>query len=74
MLALLVHYTGNIIYSMIYHFVNNFVIILINYISPDKALFEFSFWGAKEVVLTIVFLLIAAAVAYLFFRILKCYS
>lgn len=74
MLALLVHYTGNIIYSMIYHFVNNFTIILINYISPNKPLFEFATWGAKEIVLTIVFLLLAAILAYLFFRILKSYT
>ena len=37
-LALLVHYTGSIVYSMIYHFVNNFIIILFSYISPTKSL------------------------------------
>lgn len=73
-LALLVHYTGSIVYSMIYHFVNNFIIILFSYISPTKSLFEFTFWGAKEIILTIVFLIVAALIAYLFFKILKNYT
>ena len=73
-LALIVHYTGNIVYGMIYHFVNNFIIILFNYVSPNKALFEFTTWGAKEIILSIVFMLIGAAVAYLFFKILKNYA
>lgn len=73
-LALLVYYTGTIFYSIVYHFVNNFTIILINYISPNKAIFEFSTWGVKEILLSILFFIIAVAIVFLFFAVLKNYT
>lgn len=73
-LGLLVYYTGTIFYSIVYHFINNFTIILINYLSPNKAIFEFSTWGVKEILLSILFFVIGIAIAFLFFVLLKNYT
>ena len=73
-LAWLVHYTGSIVYSMIYHFANNFTIVLISYLSKGASIFEFGAWGVKEVLLTILFFIVGMLVVYLFFRILKSYA
>ena len=45
-LALLVHFTGSILFSMLFHFVNNFTIVLISYITKGgQRIFEFATFG-----------------------------
>lgn len=73
-LGLLIYYTGTIFYGMIFHFFNNFFIILISYIFKGKPVFEFTVWGVKEVLLTILFLAIGVVITFLFFKILKNYT
>lgn len=65
-LAMLVYYTGTIFYSIIFHFVNNFSIIVINYIFQSGAALQFSSWGVKEVLLTL-FIFACGAIAVWFF-------
>jgi len=73
-LGFLVYYTGSIVYGMIFHFFNNFFIIFANYISPNKAIFEFSSFGVKEILLSILFFAIGIVLVILFFNLLKNYT
>lgn len=73
-LALIAYYTGTIFYGIIFHFINNFTIILVNYISPSKAIFEFTTWGAKEILLSIGIFIIGALAVVFFFMLLKNYT
>lgn len=81
-LGLLVYYTGSIIYGMIFHFVNNFIIILINYVSPNGSVFELvkngelvsANWGAKEVTLAVVIFLAGVGATILVFYLLKKFT
>ena len=73
-LALLVYYTGTIFYSMVFHFVNNFTIILVNYISQNGAALQFASWGVKEVLLTIIILALWVVAVWFFFSWLKKHS
>ncbi len=55
-LALLVHFTGSILFSMLFHFVNNFTIVLISYITKGgRSIFEFATFGGLEIFLSILF-------------------
>jgi len=75
-LCLLVYYTGTIVYSIIFHFVNNFIIILFAYILPisnGRTVFEFATWGTWEVILTCIIFVVGVGVGILFFKILKNY-
>lgn len=73
-LALIAYYTGTIFYGIIFHFINNFTIVLVNYISPTKAIFEFATWGVKEILLSIGIFIVGALAVVFFFMILKNYT
>lgn len=73
-LAVLVYYTGTIFYSMVFHFVNNFTIILINFIGQSGTALQFSFWGAKEILLTILIFALGVVAVVLFLGWLKKHS
>ncbi|MBQ3214421.1 MAG: CPBP family intramembrane metalloprotease [Clostridia bacterium] len=73
-LGLLIYYTGTIFYGMVFHFFNNFFIIFTSYIFKGQPVFEFTTWGVKEILLTILFLAIGVAITFLFFKILKNYT
>ncbi len=72
-LAILCYYTGSIFYGMIYHFVNNFIIILISYITSNSGL-EFSSWGSVEIMLSITIFLIGIGVTILLLYLVKRFS
>ncbi len=81
-LALLVYYTGSIIYGMIFHFTNNFIIILLNYISPDGSIFELvkkgelltSSWGVGDIILSILFFALGIGAVILIFYFIKKFT
>ncbi len=73
-LGLLVYYTGTIFYGMIFHFVNNFTIILVEYLTHGNRLFEFSVWGAKEVLISLLIFVVGVVLVVLFFNLLKNYT
>ncbi len=81
-LGLLVYYTGSIVYGMIFHFTNNFIILLLNYISPNGSVFELvkkgelvtANWGATQVVLAILFFILGIVVTFLVFYFLRKYT
>lgn len=73
-LALLVYYTGTIFYSMVFHFVNNFIIILLNYVSQNANALQFTSWGVKEILLTIAIFALGATAIIFFFSWLKKHS
>ena len=64
MLSIIIYYTGSIVYSMIFHFVNNFIIVLINYITTmtGSTAFAYTTWGAGDIVQAIGVMLISVAV------------
>lgn len=73
-LSLIVYYTGTIFYGIIFHFINNFTIVLVNYISPSKAIFEFATWGVKEIFVSIGIFIVGILAVVLFFVILRNYT
>lgn len=74
LLSLLVYYTGTIFYSMVFHFVNNFTIILINYISQNPAALQFTSWGVKEILITIAIFALGVVAIWFFLSWLKKHS
>ena len=64
MLSIIVYFTGSIVYSMVFHFVNNFIIVLINYITTitGSTAFVYTSWGAGDIVRAIGVMLIATVV------------
>ena len=55
MLGAIIYLTGSIFYSMIFHFVNNFLIVLINYICTNtgSTFFVYTDWSTMNVILAI---------------------
>ena len=71
-LALLVHFTGSIIFSMLFHFVNNFTIVLISYITKGgQRIFEFATFGRLEIFLSILFFVLGILAAIGIFYVIK---
>lgn len=71
-LALLVHFTGSILFSMLFHFVNNFTIVLISYITKGgRSIFEFATFGGLEIFLSILFFLLGVLAVIGIFYIIK---
>lgn len=71
-LALLVHFTGSIIFSMLFHFVNNFTIVLISYITKGgRSIFEFATFGGLEIFLSILFFVLGILAVIGIFYIIK---
>jgi membrane protease YdiL (CAAX protease family) len=64
MLSIIVYYTGSIVYSMVFHFVNNFVIVLLNYITTitGSDAFTYTTWAAGDIVKAVGVMLISTAV------------
>lgn len=73
-LALIAYYTGTIFYGIVFHFINNFTIVLVNYISPNSTIFEFSTWGVKEILISIAIFIVGVLAVVFFFAILKNYT
>lgn len=81
-LGLLVYYTGSIIYGMIFHFTNNFIILLLNYVAPNGSVFELvkkgelvtASWGATQIILAIVFFILGIGATILVFYLLKKFT
>lgn len=73
-LAVLCYYTGSIFYGMIYHFVNNFIIILISYITNGNSGLEFSSWGSVEIILSITIFIIGIGITILLLFLIKRFS
>ena len=53
---------------------NNFTIVTFNYIFGNKSIFEFYFYGIKEVLLSIIIFLFGAIIVFLFFKFLNKYT
>lgn len=71
-LALLVHFTGSIIFSMLFHFVNNFTIVLISYITKGgQRIFEFATFGGLEIFLSILFFVLGILAVIGIFYVIK---
>lgn len=67
MLGLLVYFTGTIFYGIIFHFINNFLVIFLTYLKIDK-IFIFKDFSAQRIVLSfVIFLLGILVVSFLFF-------
>lgn len=62
--------TGNIIYGMVYHFVNNLMVILISFFKLEKC-FSFSNFSIKEILLSILFLVVGIILSILIFFVIK---
>ena len=73
-LALLVYFTGTIFYGVIFHFANNFSIVLFNYVFGNKSIFEFTQFGVREVILSVLIFLAGFAIIFLFFKVLCSYT
>ena len=71
-LALLVHFTGSILFSMLFHFVNNFTIVLISYITKGgRSIFEFATFGGLEIFLSILFFVLGILAVIGIFYVIK---
>lgn len=70
-LGIIVYFTGSIIYSMIFHFVNNFVVLLITCLSNGKSVFEFVSWGALEIILSIVIFIVGVLIMIAVFMLIR---
>lgn len=68
-LALIVLYTDNIISAIIVHFVNNSLVLLINYISPS--FFDYRFLSTNYIIIAIVLLLLGIFIIALLLNYLK---
>lgn len=73
-LGLLVYYTGTIFYGMVFHFINNFTIVLVEYTTHGSRIFEFTSWGVKEVVISLIIFAVGITLVVLFFNMLKNYT
>ena len=71
LLGMIFYMTGKIVYCMAFHFVNNFAVVLITYIFGNNFPLQFSSWGAREVIVTILVLLLGVAISVLFYFYLK---
>ena len=69
-LATLVYFTGTVVYSMIFHFINNFLVIFLAYTFPN-ATFTFATWGTKEVLIALALFILALWIVALLFYILR---
>ena len=71
-LALLVHFTGSILFSMLFHFVNNFTIVLSSYITKEgRSIFEFATFGGLEIFLSILFFVLGILAVIGVFYVIK---
>ena len=59
---------------MVFHFVNNFCVIFLSYITQSGSALQFASWGVKEVLLTLIIFAIGVVAVCLFFAWLKKYS
>ena len=71
LLGMIFYITGKIIYCMIFHFINNFAVVLFTYIFGKKFPLEFSSWGAKEVAITLVVFLCGIVLSVLVYFYIK---
>ena len=70
-LGLIVYFTGSIVYCMIFHLINNFVVLLVSYISQGVSIFEFAFFGVLEIILSVVILVVGIIIAFFIFKLIR---
>jgi len=71
MLGFLVSLTGTLIYGVVFHFINNFSIVLMNYLFAGKPVLEFQNWGVKEVILSILIFIIGFSIIFFLFKLIR---
>lgn len=72
-LATLTYFTGTIAYSIIFHFVNNFIVIFLAYAFPNVT-FTFAAWGTREVLISLAIFALAVWIVVLLGYILRIQS
>ena len=70
-LSLILLFTNSLLLTMLMHFLNNFLIVFISYLSQGKSIFEFANFGVLEIVLSIVIFLVGVAIVCLIFYFIK---
>lgn len=70
-LSLILLFTNSLLLTMLMHFLNNFLIVFISYLSQGKSVFEFANFGVLEIVLSIVIFLVGVAIVCLIFYFIK---
>lgn len=70
-LSLILLFTNSLLLTMLMHFLNNFLIVFISYLSQGKSVFEFANFGVLEIVLSIVIFLVGVAIVCLIFYFVK---
>lgn len=68
-LALIVYYTGNIVYSIVLHFVNNATVLIFNYFAPTASSLNFN--GAWDYIWPILVAILSVAIISVLFVLLK---
>lgn len=69
-LATLVYFTGTVVYSMIFHFLNNFLVVFLAYVFPNTS-FTFATWGTKEVLISLALFILALCIVALLLYLLR---
>lgn len=72
-LGCLVYFTGSIVYGIIFHFVNNLIVLVLSFADIGK-IFVFSSAGVLEVLLSMLILCVMAGLVILFLYILNKYT
>lgn len=70
-LSLIFYFTGKLVYSMFFHFFNNFFVLFFVYVSGNQNFGIFSQFGALEIVLTFVIFFVCVGLAVLLFYLMK---
>ncbi len=70
-LSLILLFTNSLLLTMLMHFLNNFLIVFISYLSQGKSVFEFANFGVLEIVLSIVIFLVGVAIVCFIFYFIK---
>lgn len=70
-LSLILLFTNSLLLTMLMHFLNNFLIVFISYLSQGKSVFEFANFVALEIVLSVVIFLVGIVLVCLIFYFIK---
>lgn len=73
-LALIVYVTGSIVYAMIFHFLNNFIVLIFSYFSSLSTAVTFDGFGTVEVLASLAIFVVGAGVISLVFVLLSNYT
>ncbi len=70
-LATLVYLTGSIVYSIVFHFINNFTILLVSYLSKDYPLFQFTHINWLTILLSILIFIVGMIASFFIVKFIK---